>query len=282
MYCRECGSKAADEARFCGVCGARLRVPLETAGAPSSAPPSPLAAAVVPAAIPPKGARPRLSGGPLVALLMALGAVTVLCVAGAGLYFSGALANYGLTPTRTVSATALFSQPINDAVSEEATSESGTSADTGQSGADADEAYAVLVDHYDRLGDLSEEIGSANEGSYGGTGFAYDVFNESIGVEDVDERERLAEDCQDMLDAVVMNRTELENLTLPAEYEGQQEDLLRLYELLEGRVEAMLGAAQAAVSDPAEENWRPILSPASTDAREAFESGYPDAAPRRE
>ncbi|TDB37733.1 MAG: zinc ribbon domain-containing protein [Actinobacteria bacterium] len=272
MFCRSCGRQLNDDAVFCNGCGLQLKVP-EGAGVTAPMP-------------------PIVGGGPIAAtkrsntgLIVALAIVGVLVVGAAvtaGLYFTGVFDTAGVAASRTDEGTASSDKKALGDTKAGGTDE-GTDAtdDTAALGDDA--SYDVIAEHYGKLSDLADQVGRANtDGTYGGTGFAYEVFNASIGSADLGVRKTLVEKCQALLDTVSGQKQTLDDASVSAAYRPQKETLLGLYGLLEKRMNAMLGAAEAAVDDPSESAWRPILSPASTDSREQFEAQYPNAEPVRQ
>lgn len=273
MFCRSCGQQLNDDAVFCNGCGLQLKVP---EGADVTAP------------------MPRIGGGdaPLlgpkrsnVGLIVTLAIVGVLVVGGAvaaGLYFTGAFDKAGATASRTDEGTASSDKKASGDTQTDATDEGADGTDDSAALSD-DASYDLIAEHYVTLSDLADQVGRANsDGTYGGTGFAYEVFNSSIGSADLGVRETLVEKCQAMLDTVSGQKQGLDEAQVSAAYQSQKATLLTLYGLLEKRMNAMLGAAEAAVDDPSESSWRPILSPASTDSREQFEALYPSAEPVRQ
>ncbi|PKQ37709.1 MAG: hypothetical protein CVT59_06630 [Actinobacteria bacterium HGW-Actinobacteria-1] len=273
MFCRSCGKQLNDDAVFCNGCGLQLKVP---EGADVTAP------------------MPRIGGGdaPLpgpkrsnVGLIVTLAIVGVLVVGGAvaaGLYFTGAFDKAGATTSRTDEGTT--SRDKKASADKEADAADDATADTGDTTALSDDAsYDVIVEYYLKLSDMAVQVGKANsDGTYGGTGFAYTEFNPRIGSADLGVRQTLVAKCQEMLDTVSGQKQGLDESQVSAAYQPQKATLLTLYGLLEKRMNAMLGAAKAAVDDPSESSWRPILSPASTDSREQFEALYPSAEPVRQ
>jgi hypothetical protein len=149
--------------------------------------------------------------------------------------------------------------------------------------ADPEESNRLLTTVYEEIGVLAAAVGVAHtDGSYGGTGFAYDVFNRLIGAEDRADREGLVAQCEALLDQVSAPRAELEAANVAAAYRDQQQALISLGRLLERRVQVLLDTARVAVDNPSEESWRPVLSPLSTELREQFDHDYPLARPSRQ
>ncbi len=286
MFCRSCGKQLNDDAQFCNGCGLQLKAPEGAPAAPEQ--PSETVPEQVTAPFPAVGAppvpdaAPRRSNAGLIIALVVVGILVVGAAVMAGLYFTGVFEKVGVVASRTDEGTS--SSTKKGAVSKEDTA----SADPDDASDDAnalsdEESYDLIVKHYVGLGNLSAEVGKANtSGEYGGTGFAYEVFNKKIGVSDASIREKLVAECQAMLDAVSGAKQGLDASQVAASYAPQKSTILGLYVLLEKRMQAMLGAAEAAVGNPSESAWRPILTPASTETRERFDSEYPGAEPVRQ
>jgi len=285
MFCRSCGKQLNDEAQFCNGCGTQLKV--VDAAAPAPRPPVDVQAPFVvpepPAAVPlaPQATASKPNVGLIVALIVA-GVLVVGAAVATGLYFTGAFGKVGIASTRTDEGTAKAKKGATS--SEEDTAVIDGDGDGAENTATLsdDESYDAISEHYFRLGTLSADVGKAYTDEYGGTGFAYDVFNKKIGVSDASVREELANECQDMLGTISGAKQGLDELRVSSSYEPQKETLLGLYALLERRMQAMLGAAEAAVSNPEESAWRPILTPSSTETREQFDAEYPSAEPVRQ
>ncbi len=282
MFCRNCGKELNDDAVFCNGCGTQLKTadPAEQVTAPMPTVQPYDGQQVAPPVAPPVPVK-RSNTGLIVALVL-VGVLVVGGAVAAGLFMTGAFDKVGVASSRTDEGAAKA-----DGKTAGDDAKTGTSDDADNSSDDSaaltdDESYDVLALHYATLSDLADEIGRANsDGTYGGTGFAYDTFNPAIGSQDLGIRNNLVDQCQELLDTVSGQKQGLDEAQVSAAYQSQKSALLDLYGLLEKRVNAMLGAAEAAVDDPSEASWRPILSPASTDSREAFEASYPGAAPAR-
>lgn len=278
MFCRSCGKQLNDDAQFCNGCGMQLRSPDASQVVPSQAT---VPFAPVGAPLDLEVAPKRSSAG----LIIALGIVGVLVVGAAvfaGLYFTGTLEKVGVAASRTDEATSSSGKKGPASEDDTASTDAGGTSDDAKVLSD-NESFDLITEHYVGLGDLSAKVGKANtSGEYGGTGFAYEVFNKQIGVSDAAVREGLVTECQHMLDAVSGAKQGLDASKVAPAYESQKSTLLGLYMLLEKRMQAMLGAAEAAVGDPGESAWRPILTPASTETREQFDSEYPGAEPVRQ
>ncbi len=273
MFCRSCGQHLNDDAVFCNGCGVQLRA---SDGADVTAPMPPVGGGGVPVVV------PRRSNATLIVALAVVGVLVVGGAVAAGLYFTGAFDKAGVTTSRTDEGTASSDKKVSRDPKDGAT-DGATDGSEDTAALSDDASYDLIAEHYLKLSDLADEVGRANsDGTYGGTGFAYDVFNSSIGSADLGVRETLVDKCQEMLDTVSGQKQSLDEAQVYAAYQPQKETLLGLYGLLEKRMNAMLGAAKAAVSDPSESSWRPILSPASTDSREQFEAEYPSAEPVRQ
>ncbi len=273
MFCRSCGKQLNDGASFCNGCGAQLR-----ANDAAEQRTAPMQRVDIPDAAP---APARSNTG----LIVALAIVGVLLIGGgivAGLYFTGAFESTDIASSRVDEATAKADKKKSskdDADTTDASSDGTESTTT----LNDDASYDMIAEHYLTLSELADQIGRANaDGTYGGTGFAYDVFNLSIGSADKGVRESLVTKCQQMLDTISGQKQGLEEARVSANYEPQKQDLIGLYQLLETRANAMLSAATVAVQDPAESAWRPYLSPVSTESREQFEAEYPNAEPVRQ
>jgi len=299
--CPQCSSEFERQGDFCPVCGYALtfvkeleeepaeqyseRLPGEIPPPPPPPPaeePAPTEPIVVPVierpapapvyepppaeiiVVPPPAPAPRRSGLPLGARI-GIGAVALVLVGGA---VWAIVASQRPTSSSDKSGTS----------AEESSTPTGT-----VSGPTGEESYRLLATTYAAIGTLSAEIGKANAGdTYGGTGFAYEVFNPLIGDPDRANRELLVTKCEDMLKTITDARQELEATEVAAAYEDQKAALLGLYDLLEQRMQVLLDTAEVAVDQPEESAWRPILTPKSTDLRKQFESAYPPAAPSQQ
>lgn len=320
MFCRSCGKQLNDEAVFCGGCGTQVKaqdpvgagaqdepapavgqelpVAPEAPSEPTAADPYadvtapmpqvpyvPAAVDAVPQPTYPvvQPVQPKRSNTGLIIALVVVGLVVVGAAVVAGLYFTGFFEGATASRTRTDTATARGDLSAEEDATGASEEPDQAEPESDGPALDADASYDLIVEHYIQLDELSAQVGKANaDGSYGGTGFAYDVFNKSIGSADINVRKKLVTQCQEMLDTVSGQKQTLDSEALVPAYTSQKQELLGLYELLEKRMQAMLGAAEAAVSDPSESSWRPILSPASTESREEFESRYPGAEPFRQ
>ncbi len=151
--------------------------------------------------------------------------------------------------------------------------------DDKAAGPTPEESYDIVYQAYVDAGSLGDEIGKARtDGAYGGTGFAYERFNPSIGAQDRATRARLLEDCEALVTRVSEARDALRNQAIDISCESQRAQVLVLYDYLFERASAMKDAAEVAVGNPDESAWRPVLQPRSTDARKAFDAAYPGAA----
>lgn len=290
MFCRQCGTPIGDGARFCPGCGQTVirtsdegSVPAGIDQVPADAMPTeplPVVVPSAPAVLVSPAAAPVAPRRSRVALWVALAACGVIVLAGAAafLYFSGALESFGIAPRSTTTSStsgkkaAEKGKPGKPADKTESDGESDGDATGTLSEA---QSYDLLMEHYDALWDLHAEIGLANpDGTYGGTGFAYEVFNPKIGSPDYDTRVELVAQCQALADKISQARSTLADAALDETYAEQRPGLLGLYDVLLTRVNAMLGAATIAVDSPDEASWRPTLSPASVDARKYFEGAY--------
>jgi ABC-type cobalt transport system substrate-binding protein len=297
MFCRSCGKENADEAQFCTGCGVQLRVPDVTT--PDMFPERGFAqvdvldsattqvmetvTAPMPYALPLQVAAASPQKRSMTGLIVALVIVGVLVVGGgiaAGLYFMGAIGDARDAVSAIEDG---YSADITPELEEyEAPAASVETYPSQEPALSDDESYDAIAEYYVALGNMSDSVGVAYTDKYGGTGFAYEVFNPSIGAKSLSEREKLVSQCQEMLDTVSGQKQTLDEVQVSVLYESQKTTLLSLYGLLERRAQVMLGAAQAAVDDPSETKWRPILSPASTQTREQFEAEYPLAEPVRQ
>lgn len=299
MFCRGCGAHLGDASQFCSACGLAVSRPTEsdapTAGASVASAVDHSATvhtvgtqqltesfqAAPPAAAP---VQKRSRAGVWVAIAVAVVALFALLGAGALLYFRSTPEFLDAIRARSSANTAESPEKDEGDESADANEVDGeaVSADTDESQEtlSADESYQILTVHYVTLWDLHSEIGLANtDGSYGGVGFAYDVFNPKIGNPDYAVRAELVVECQALMDEVDGARVQLASVSLDEAYIDQQDALLALYDLLSTRVGAMLGAATIAVDNPDESAWRSTLSPASLDSRKQFEEAYPAAEP---
>jgi len=165
-----------------------------------------------------------------------------------------------------------------------------TDTNTGTNGGDTappvappladNESFASLNAVYAEALGLGDRVGKARkDGTYGGTGFAYDVFNEKIGDKDRQIREGLLQECNDLLSAVQEGKARAEAVQVSDAYSGDKASILELYGLLERRAAILQQAASVAVDSPGEGSWRPILTPASTEARVAYQNAIAGAKP---
>ena len=145
-----------------------------------------------------------------------------------------------------------------------------------------DESYDVLVNHYDRLRRMNARVGLARkDGKYGGTGFAFDVFNKYIGAKSYSDRSDLIDRCVGLLDEVKSYRDGLAEANVDPDYSSQKKRLMDLYDLLIRRVEVMRDAAEVALDSPDRDSWGPVLQPASKNTRMEFDRKYELAEPYR-
>lgn len=105
MFCPKCGSQLADDAKFCGACGAQIQAPANTTPAPGAAPapipgPAPTSnASPVPGPVPtPSSAPTSFGGSSLGSLAGSLGGILPLAriIVGAVLVICFFLPMYGL------------------------------------------------------------------------------------------------------------------------------------------------------------------------------------------
>lgn len=278
MFCRQCGTRLNEGAGFCPQCG------MPTASGQAGATPpvpvdAPAAGQVTVQPAEPTGAPSRGLPGAVIAAVVGIVVLLVLVGAFVGLYFTGMLEPIGLGPQQPAAAREAKSRDASKPRTDDEAADDEATEPASDSTAD-DGSYATLADHYDRLWRLHTYLGVANaDGSYGGTGFAYEVFNAGIGSPDYAVREQLVSDCQAVVDAIAEARAELADAEVDDAYADQKDALLGLYDLLVQRIDAMLGAATIAVDSPDESSWRPTLSPASADARRQFEEAYPTEVP---
>lgn len=277
MYCTECGKQLNADVRFCTGCGAPApageKLPSTAQVSEQAAPP-----AARPAPTPAPAPAPAGRGSS--ALVGVLIALSVLSVVGVGAYVVWTRMAGG-TP-----APGAESVPADSAAAEDATApdekepQEDETPSPSPTNLSPEDSYAHIDRAYRNAGNLAAEIGVANDdGTYGGTGFAYEVFNPAIGSSDRDTRVGLLASCEELLGRVEAARGEAAEAAVDDSYAAQLEEVLVLYDHLNDRVIAMRDAAAAAVDDPREEAWRPLLTPRSTEARTAFETAYPSAEP---
>lgn len=151
----------------------------------------------------------------------------------------------------------------------------------GQGGtASKSDSLKLLNAEYGRIKTLSRKVGVARkDGKYGGSGFAYDVFNRLISAKSRSARQSNVKKSKALLNAAKSQRSKFEKRAVDPAYAQQKQSLLNLYDLLTRRMQAMYDAAKVSVNNPAESAWRPVLSPASTQSRVAFEKALPGAKP---
>lgn len=269
-YCKSCGTQVREEAHFCPGCGTEREVPTPDVTAvmprvPDAAPPSFTVQTPAPAAPP----RRSVNVWALVSI------VAVILAVGAG-------AAFFLTRTESVESATTDSAKKSDSVRAEKRAETADEEepDAGDALSAAD-SYDALADSYAALGELSNRLGVARaDGTYGGTGFAYDVFNPAIGSPDARVRSDLVASSAAMLKTCSDARTAAEAIEVSDEYESQKQAIVACYVLLETRAKVLKETADAALDNPDRAAWGSVLSPRSTDTRKQFEAAYPLAAPK--
>ena len=302
MFCTKCGKPMDTGSRFCTACGA----PVEDAVASPSqttpsaggliAPPAPVASAapIAPVAGATPSADAARAPSPMTnrAFIVLIAVVAIAAVVAGGLYLNSLRANGATAATNiAVSESAASDEAASDFVPAEegdsaASTDEAVGSEPGYGGAEpaagpsARESYDLIYQAYVAAGTLGDEIGKAyTDGTYGGTGFAYEVFNPGIGGKDYAMRVRLAEQCEALVARVEQARNDLRTAAIDAAYEAERSEVIALYGNLYDRADAMRDAADIAVDSPDESAWRSVLTPRSSDARKSFDAAYPGAAP---
>jgi Double zinc ribbon len=256
--CASCGNTLRTGAGFCTACGAPVAPETTVGPAPDLPATAPTIARAQSAADYGESSGPSAPKRHAAFAPMALLAVALVAAIGIGAW--------AVTANRGETASGAFNETGGENTADVALPPSAS--------------YDALVNYYDRAGRLSDEVGRrTSQKPVRGTGFAYEVFNPSIGARSRATRQRLVDDASTLLEQVVQARGECQQLQVDVTYVDEKANVDNLYSLLEQRMRAMYDAAVVALDNPAESAWRPVLSPRSSEAYSAFAAAYEAARP---